>query len=759
MRSQAPRPSGRPRALLLAALLAAVATPAAAQRADTIDVDLRLRGRDVVGLTFEGVHAFTPAQLRTAIETTAGTCGGSVLAVLCPFGLALHRQPFDPDMLRADAIRLRLFYYQRGYRDARIGAAARPAEGGVHVVITVDEGQPVRVAALEILGADTLQAPPALGDLPLRVGEPLNMLAYEATRDTIRARLRNRGYAHAEVFGGYDIPQDPGHTARVQYEVAPGGRARFDTIQVVGATHISPAVVRRMLTVRPGDVYSEAALLRSQRNLFSLEAFRHVEVGADLDAQPDTLVPVTVSVTEGDLHRVRVGVGINNVEAINAEGRWTSRNFLGGGRRLEVRGQISNVLASQLGELPGFAAQPGDYGDLTGSLGVDFVQPWFFSPLNTFGAGLFLERRSIPGVYIREGRGGYLTLSRAVGTGATASLGYRMELTRLRADQGDLYFCTRLVACELSDIQVLSSAHRLAPLTIGFARDRSNSLFAPTRGSIVRLEGELAGRATGSEFSYLRLVGELSEYRRLSPGLVLATRIRPGWARALGEPTDQDLLGLHPQKRFFAGGPNSVRGFAQYRLGPKVLTVHDPARTLTQPDEHGVPLCSLVAINAGTCDVSRLPASDFDPHPVGGSAVLEGNAELRFPLGFEKLRGAAFVDVGQVWARAGAARLGSLVWTPGFGVRYFSAIGPIRVDIGFNPQGAERLAVLSSGVGVRATDPATGDTRCVEAPAGTTSTDYCELNKLHAFAAPHTWQPYGGFLDRLQLHFSIGQAF
>lgn len=753
MRSPVSRSRGRPRVLLLAALLSGVAAPAAAQHADTLDVDLRLRGQDVAGVTFEGVRAFTPAQLRTAIETSAGTCGGSVLVVLCPFGVALDRHAFDPDMLRADAIRLRLFYYQRGYRNARIDAQARPAERGVQVVFKVTEGAPIRVQALEVKGVDTLGAAPDLTNLPLRVGEPLNMLAYDATRDTIRGRLRNRGYAHADVFGGYDIPQGSGGLARVQYEVAPGSRARFDSIQVVGTKHISPAVVRRMLTFQPGDLYNEGALLRSQRNLFSLEAFRHAEINADLDAQPDSIVPVTVVVTEGDLHRVRFGVGVNNTEAINAEGRWTSRSFLGGGRRLELRGQISNVLAKPLGELPIFVRQPGAYGKLTGSLGVDFVQPWFFSPLNTLGAGLFLERRSIPGVYIRTGRGGYLSLNRAIGNGATASLGYRLELTRLQADQGDLYFCTRLVACELSDIQVLSSAHRLAPLTAGFARDRSNSLFAPTNGSIVRLEGELAGRATGSEFSYVRLVGELSEYRRLSSGLVLATRIRPGWARALGEPTDQDLLGLHPQKRFFAGGPNSVRGFAQYRLGPKVLTVRDPATTLTKTDEHDVPLCSLVEINAGTCDVSSLAASAFDPHPVGGSAVLEGNVELRFPLGLEKLRGATFVDVGQVWGRAGAARLGSLVWTPGFGVRYFSAIGPIRIDVGFNPQGPERLAVLSSGVGIKEGDG------CVEAPAGSTSKDYCQLNKLHAFAAPQVWQPYHGFLDRLQLHFSIGQAF
>jgi hypothetical protein len=98
------------------------------------------------------------------------------------------------------------------------------------------------------------------------------------------------------------------------------------------------------------------------------------------------------------------------------------------------------------------------------------------------------------------------------------------------------------------------------------------------------------------------VLGEISAYHDPFSGVVIATRLRSGWARAVGEPGEG--LGLHPQKRFFAGGPNSVRGFAQYRLGPKLLTV-DAARVLTRPAEQGGAGCTAHEINAGDCDVSR----------------------------------------------------------------------------------------------------------------------------------------------------------
>jgi hypothetical protein len=125
----------------------------------------------------------------------------------------------------------------------------------------------------------------------------------------------------------------------------------------------------------------------------------------------------------------------------------------------------------------------------------------------------------------------------------------------------------------------------------------------------------------------------------------------------------------------------------------------------------------------------------------------------------DKLRAAAFVDFGQVWRDAGVANLRDLVFTPGFGFRYFSAIGPVRIDVGYNPQAAERLTVVTTKV--CAADrpegtPCTSDT--IEDGVVYTSDMLANTRELVTLGDVR-WGADRNFLDRIQIHFSIGQAF
>jgi outer membrane protein assembly factor BamA len=733
-----------PIARLAVPLLLLAAAPAAAQTFERDSVE-------VVAVEFGGANAFAHELLRGAIVTSATRCSNPAIAWLCLAGIGLQRNYLDDRTLNADLARLRVFYFSRGYRDARVTLDTARNDRSVRIRFLIDEGSPVRVASI---GFDETTGLPLeiFRELPLRVLEPFSMPVYEATRDTLTARLRNRGFAGAQVLPSYRIPRDDPHAAEVSFDIEAGNRSRFGAVEIVGTERVSPRVVQRMLAFRPGDVYAQSALVQSQRNLFGLEVFRHAEVMVVLPSEPDTVVPVRVQVNEGDIHRVRFGVGVSTAEFINAEGRWVSRNFAGGARRFELRGRVSHLLAQPLERMPFFETGSGIYGQISGSLTADFAQPWFFDRLNTLRAGLFAERRNIPSVYVRTSQGGYVSFSRVLGAGGTGTLAYRPERTQLETEDGDLIFCVSLLACADADIDVLRVPHWLAPLAITLTRDRSNSIFAPTRGSVLRLEAELAGQPTGSAFGYVRLIGEAVDYRTIGSGVVLASRIRPGWAHAL---ESEAGLGLHPQKRFFAGGANSVRGFGQYRLGPKLLSVNAAGR-LALPVENGGAGCTAQQINAGECDAAelarRLPAA-FEVRPVGGAVMVEGNAELRFPIAGE-LRGAAFLDFGQVWSEARAMRPTDVIWTPGVGMRYHSAVGPIRVDIGYNPQGTERLNVVSTEVW------ACSAGRCEPIEEGR---DYepDELRNLQRLRPqlPIPWAPRRSFLDRVQLHFSIGQAF
>lgn len=737
-------------ALALACTGGLVAAPAGAQPLEPDSLEVK-------EVRFVGAHTFPDALLRAAIETRASGCSSPVLFAVCWLGLARDRRYVDDGVLRQDSVRLTLFYWERGYREAVVDPDTVFEGGRAVVVFNIDEGLPVRLVSFEIVGADEVLPPNALRNLPLRPGEPFSLIDYDATRDTLIGRLMNRGYARAEVLRSADIRTDSIREATVLYEVYPGTLARFGEIEVRGAEKVSPSVIRRMLTIAPGDLYRRNELLRSQRNLFGLDILRHAQITAVLDHEPDSIVPVVVQVNEGDTHRVRVGAGISTAECANAEARWTSRNFFGGARRLELRGNVANVLAEELGAFPCWDTGDGTYSKIAGALSADFVQPWFYSPLNTFNAGLFLERRSLPEVFVRTALGGYVSISRRLDSRSTLTLAYRPELTKLNAAQ-DLFFCVSLVACADRDIQVLREPHWLAPVALTFARDESNALFAPTHGYILRLDVEHAARITGSDFAYSRFAAEWSGYWEIADDIVLAGRLRPAWARATSEPGAG--LGLHPQRRFFSGGPASVRGYAQNRLGPKVVTV-DASRFLALPDSLGGAGCSAARINDGTCDAGRLDQvrfpGAFEPRPTGGAAVFEGSAELRFPLVGTRLRGAAFLDFGQAWSRVEDFGSGGLIWTPGFGVRYFTPIGPIRVDLGYNPGRAESVRVITTEVCEQTESgcvPITGDGPLDPSRLRNTST-------LRLLDRAILWDPNprDEILRRFQLHLSIGQAF
>jgi outer membrane protein assembly factor BamA len=726
---------------LALSLAMASASGLAAQTTAADSVEVRSVG-------FDGVRAFDEDELGTAIVTAPTRC----LAVkpLCWVGVGVDRQYFDARALGADIVRLRVFYYQHGYRDARVAVDTTRSGAAMRVMFDIDEGRPVLVASAAFEGGDSLPRE-VVRELPLVEGEPLSLVAYEAARDTMTVRLRNRGFAHAAVLGGYTIPADSPYSAHVRFELLAGPRARFGEIEVNGAIKVSPAVVRRMLTFRPGDPYNLETLLRSQRNLFAQELFRHAEIREVAGLPDDTIIPVRVQVNEGDLHRVRAGFGLNTAEYLNAEGRWISRSFFGGARRLELRGRVANLLADQLG--PIFDQTADDiYDRMSGLLAADFTQPWLFGALNTFNAGLYFERRSLPGVYVRTATGGYLAFARSIAPGVSLSLGYRPELAKLETAEGDRIFCISFVACDEDDIAALRQLHWLSPFTASYVHDRSNSIFAPSRGYIVRLDAEYASDLTGSDFHYRRLVADITDYHTVRPGVVFAARVRPGWAYApAGE-----ALGVHPSKRFFAGGPNSVRGFAQYLLGPKLLIVDAAGRLALPVDENGAG-CTAQEINAGECDASGLARTSpdaFRPRPVGGAVLLEGNVEVRFPVYRDNVRGAAFVDFGQLWQDADAVDLGTLAWTPGLGVRYFSAIGPIRVDLGYNATAGELRSAATTEVG----HGTPGNCMEIEDDVEYQASELCNLQTLRPLDAVF-WNPRNSFFDRLQLHFSIGQAF
>lgn len=733
---------------VLGALAVLAPRPAAAQ----------LNRPEVANVRFEGNHAFSSDSLSRAIVTRETECRSAFVLPFCWVGadFALQKEYLPRREFPLDQLRLERWYFIRGYRAAAIDTMVTPrSDGRVDVTFRVDEGQPVLVDSLSFNGAEEFDGS-FLEDLPLHTGDPLSIIELDETRDTLTRRLADRGYARADVLRSYFIPKDDSLHAQVTYDIAPGSMSRYGHVSVTGNRSLSESTVLRTLQFRAGDQYQLRQLEDAQARLFGLEIIRAATIQPNYQNQPDSVIPVNVNLQEGDAHRVRAGAGWSTSECLDVDARWVSRNFMGGGRRLQVRGRVSNVLAQDFEQLLCWQSGTGQFGKPNWITSVDFSQPWVFSTRNSFQASLYAERSSLPDTYVRRAVGARMSLTRNIGPRTPLTLSYRPELSQL--DAAEVLFCTNFLVCTPQDINTLQGAHWLAPIGLTFTRSTTDNVLNPARGYQALIDVEHADALTGSNFTYSRVVAEGSRYARVTSSTVLAGRLRGGWVggggfnQVLGRQVSSDIV--HPQRRFYAGGANSVRGFPQSRLGPRVLQVND-VQKLLQPSGKGGAGCTPQTVVDLSCDASRLQDSDFLPRATGGTRMVEGNLELRFPLG-HKLEGATFTDFGQVWGADEKMAVRDIQVTPGFGVRYMSPIGPLRVDFAYRFRGGQELSVVTDQI--RPYDPAT-DNAADRLVVDGEPIPWVTSGALGILGPKVLFDEFPSWLQRWQIHISIGQAF
>ncbi|MDH3222842.1 MAG: BamA/TamA family outer membrane protein, partial [Gemmatimonadota bacterium] len=736
---------------------------------------------EVASVDFVGNVAFADAELHRAILTEATSCPLILSVTTCALGFDWGRSLFyySPRTVEVDVLRLTELYRAHGYRAVQVDTLITRSDGRVSVGFLIDEGEPLVVGSLALEG-DSVDASLGLGrNLPLRRGDPLSFLLMQETLDTLTARLKDSGYGRAEVFKGFRRLAES-DSADVYYTVYLGPRTRIGPItisqrrfedgeEVPGV--LDDQVILGRLPFAEGQIYRQRQIREAQRSLYQLDIVTRARVEEDtVSTLPDSLIPVRIEILEGDLHRVRAGGGLNSAECANVEGRWASRNFYGGGRTIQVRGGVSNLLASTLQPTPLCdQAGTGEFGRLNWSVGIDFNQPTFFSPATRFFAGVFGERQSLRNIFVRDAFGLDFGLSRSVGGNAFVNLRLRPQLNRL--DAAEVILCATFSACEPEDINVLQGANWLSPVALSFTQDRSDRLFSPRSGFRALLDLEAASGITGSDYSYVRAVADGSLYQSLDQSTVLALRLRAGRIEAgafeaLRTLGGQPLEIVPPQKRFYAGGANSVRGFAQSTLGPRSLSV-GVGQLLRRPAPGHAPACQPTEIRTLTCDGSPLVEQNpFTVRPIGGLATFEGSVELRFDLSDGVLGGAAFVDVGQVWPTGFDFR--DLELTPGIGLRYNTLFGPVRLDLAYSFRDQEPLRVVTSQIRPYLQGQDDEGDRINIAPPNTHSSCPCAPEPIDwvisddlALLSPRVLfgDDPGFSLRRFQIHFSIGQAF
>lgn len=767
--------------LLVAGAVILCATPLSAQReSDEMERPL------VKKVRLRGVKSVDEDELRQSLATRASGCRSLLVSFLCAINdwdAVYQHEYLDAQEFRKDVLRIKVFYWKRGFREAEVDTAIVPREGKeVRAIFRVTEGAPTLVERVEVLRPAALLPDRAMRRLVLvRAGRPFDTFQLDTTLSRLRQAMWQRGFADAEI-AHRTVVDTATRRAVIAIGVESGPQSVVGDINVTGAEKVSEEAIRNSLRFKKGDTFRLDDMLQSQRALYESGLFRRAalfiapaggrpvcevfasgllgDVGGDADstARADSVKRIEVCVEEGPQREARASTGFNTADFIQVEGRFSHLNFLGGARRLDLQAAVGNLLADQLNNQFWFrdltkvatGADRGRYFAPTYQASATLSQRWFFDPRNTISGGVFASRRSSPGIFVDEGYGTTATFTRLFAERAPVSANYRFEITSVEA--GDVYFCVNYGVCDRGTINALRGGHRMSPFTLTGSIDRSSDPFEPVTGYRLRTDLEHASQWSLSDYRYNRASAEYSVYRRLFRTGTLATRVRGGWVRALASTaaaTDarsaENADILHPRRRFYAGGSQSVRGYGENQLGPRVLTI--PVTVLLRN-----PACSADAIQA--CDPNAsftntegdtvaYSSNDFIPRPLGGNLLAEANVELRVPIFREftkgNLLGALFVDAGWLRGRTlgGGSRADGAI-TPGFGVRYRSPVGPIRVDVGLNPSLRDSLPVITE-------DTVTGQ--------------LVRLRQQREFGTVTSTNFFGQLFQRLTLHLSIGEAF
>jgi len=586
----------------------------------------------VSSLSLEGVHAVDEAQLRAALQTKAGSW--------IPFS---KKPAFDADEFQRDLQRLRRFYTERGYPDARVtdvDVLFDDKKENVRLTVKVREGEPTRVESMRFEGLEVLpeRRQAALKKrFGLAAGDVRDRRRVEAARTTALNVFQEHGYPYAKVTVD-EVPGEGAHGVAIVVRATPGQPATFGPIEVSGNSSVGEDVILRQLAFKSGDRYSAGRVRVSQSKLSSLDLFRfaYIEprgINAEGGAQAPA-VPMRVTVAE-DKHRQLSGaIGYGTEEKARIRGEWKHVNFLGGARTLGLESKWSSL----------------DRG-----VRLNFSEPWFFTRHLAFSAQAqtWDEQEPVYSVTTYGGRAGVSW--RRENRNPVSRRGATTSLSATFIDEFTDYQVTpeALADPELRNALIslgmdpeTGAAHgTLVSLRLQGDHDTTSSRLDPQRGFAVSGAVEQAGKVLAGSFTYTEFSGEVRAYmstRRPSSAsrrsIVFAGRLRGATIDA-PEPVD---ISVPFFKRYFLGGSTSVRGWGRYELSP-----------LTETGQ-----------------------------PIGGLSVVETSGEVRVPIG-TKLGVVGFVDAGSVGRNPWHLDPGGFHVAVGPGLRYDTPIGPVRFDVGY----------------------------------------------------------------------------
>ncbi len=515
---------------------------------------------------------------------------------------------FKAEDLANDIDRLKSLYRRSGFYHTEITTEITDYHGQADIRLRIKEGPWIRVSQVSLSLVDQPDQQAEVQEFlkkgPLQVGERFVEENYDSLKKEILNYLLDRGYPKARAEG--EVLLNPkANTAAVYVQVWPGPRCSFGAITVKGQQKTPEALIRRALKIIPGEPFSLAKIIASQESLYELDLFRSVSVTPQEVPEEQTNIPMIVEVIEKKQRSLKLGAGYGSWDQIRARSIFRYRNFGGGGRILEMSAKYSRLD----NRFEGSFLNPMILGsDLDLIFNTGFVRRYFPS----FSDKAFYTRT---------------LLQKEFADRTKVYIGHGLEFARP-------FNITDLALQLLSSTQP-GKLYTVDMLLWGLTRDTVDNPADPQKGNQIFLVGELAPKLISPQLQFVQSIVEVRQYQNLGPkNVVLAGRVKFGVIPPIDDTNDIPIY-----RRFFAGGPTSMRAYRIYYLGPR----------------------------------------DLAGNPVGGESIFLGNAEFRFPI-YHELRGVTFFDAGNVFYKVKNTNFGQLKYGAGFGLRYQTPIGPIGLE-------------------------------------------------------------------------------
>jgi outer membrane protein assembly complex protein YaeT len=551
---------------------------------------------------------------------------------------------YSAPMLERDLEAIRTLYRSNGFVEVEVAAQTdnsyRGKEREVAVSINIKEGPQYFVSGLELTGVNLRDYETVLSLLEVSEGEPFSELSIAADRDTVLNYYFSLGFPDAN-FDHVRTSGPKPNEVRIKYVVSEGRRNFVRKVVVSGLERTRPDLVNSRIGLQPGEPLSLVQMVESQRKLYDLGIFARVDTalqnpnGLERDKyvlyQLEEARPWSLTWGFG-AELGRIGGSVTNLEAPAGKAGFSPRvslglsraNFFGIGHTVGVRTRISNY--QQRAVATYLAPQFKGKEDLNLSVNLLADQS---RDVRTFAA-----RRLEATLQLGQ------RLSRA------NTIQYRYTLRRVGVDQESLKIDPRL-------IPLYSQPVRLGILSTSFIQDRRDNPIDSRRGIYNAIDVAYASKAFGSQSDFLRILLRNSTYHRLRKDLVFARTIVFGEEEGFFQTELDDIIPL--PERLFGGGADSHRGFPENQAGPRDLDTG---------------------------------------FPIGGRALLMNGLELRFPVLGEGVGGVLFLDSGNVYSNVknisfryhqrNLEDFDYMVHAVGFGLRYRTPIGPVRIDLAYS---------------------------------------------------------------------------